>query len=220
MNSNEITIVCVKWGDGSPHFQGRGTEYANKLYAGVNRHIKRHTWEFVCMTDNPAGLRPEIRPLPLPNDLKGTWPKIGLFRRDLPGIHTTRLLYLDLANVIVGDLDELIDMKSDFAIARDWPPEMRDVSGYGSNSMLLTVGARPEVWESYHGNPDARRGDQDWITKSAPGADLFPYDWTPSYKLRNLAGLFAPPEGAKFATFHGIPKPHMCDGWVKEYWND
>lgn len=218
MSENDITIVCIKWGDGSPHFQGRGTEYANKLYAGVNRNIKRHTWEFVCMTDNPAGLRPEIRQLSLPNDLKGTWPKIGLFRRDLSWIHTTRLLYLDLANVIVGDLDELIDMKSDFAIARDWPPEMRDVSGYGSNSMLLTIGARPEVWETYQGNPDLRRGDQDWITKSAPGADLFPYDWTPSYKLRNLAGLFAPPAGAKIIAFHGIPKPHMCDGWVKEYW--
>lgn len=96
----------------------------------------------------------------------------------------------------------------------------RDVSGYGSNSMLLTVGARPEVWESYHGNPDARRGDQDWITKSLPGEQMFPYDWIPSYKLRNLAGLLAPPEGSKIVAFHGIPKPHMCDGWVKEYWND
>ena len=218
---NEITVVCVKWGDGSPHFEGRGVEYVNKLYAGVRLHTRRHTWEFLCFTDNTAGIRTEVRCEPLPNSLKGTWPKIGLFRRDLHGIHTARLFYLDLANVIVGDLDEVFDMNVDFAIARDWPPEMRpNDHGYNSNGILLRVGARPEVWETYRGDPAATRGDQDWITKAAPGADLFPYDWTPSYKLRGLAAWENPPDAAKWVAFHGVPKPHRCGGWVKEHWRD
>lgn len=218
---SEITITCVKWGDGSPHFEGRGVEYVNKLYAGVKRNIKRHTWEMVCFTDNATGIRPEVRCEPLPNNLKGTWPKIGLFRRDLHGVHTERLLYFDLANVIVGDLDTVIDMNADFAIARDWPPELRpDDKGYGSNGILLKVGSRPQVSEAYRGDPEAIRGDQDWITKIIPGEVTFPYDWTPSYKLRNLADRDGPPPEARWVTFHGIPKPHRCNDWVKDYWHD
>lgn len=218
---NEITIVCVKWGDGSPHFEGRGAEYVNKLYAGVKRHVKRNTWEFICFTDNADGIRPEVRCEPPLNDLKGTWPKIGLFRRALPGVHTTRVLYLDLANVIVGDLDATIAMETDFAIARDWPPEMRPHdNAYCSNGILLRIGSRPEVWETYRGSKESRRGDQDWITRAAPGAELFPYEWTPSYKLRNLADQSEPPQEARWVAFHGIPKPHHCGGWVNEHWHE
>lgn len=218
---NEITIVCVKWGDGSPHFGGHGVEYVNKLYAGVKRHIRRTTWEFVCFTENPAGIRPEVQCEPLPNNLKGTWPKIGLFRRDLSGIHTTRLFYLDLANVIVGDLDEVFDMDVDFAIAKNYPPEVRPGDNdYASNAMLLRVGSRPKVWESYRGSKDAIRGDQDWITQALPGEIMFPYDWNPSYKVRKLGELPGPPASAKWVCFHGVPKPHMVGGWVKDHWRE
>jgi hypothetical protein len=218
---SDITITCVKWGDGSPHFEGRGVEYVNKLYAGVKRNIKRHTWEMVCFTDNATGIRPEVRCEPLPNNLKGTWPKIGLFRRDLAGIHTTRLFNLDLATVIVSDLDEVFDMDVDFAIAKNWPPEIKpDNKEYMSHAILMRVGARPQVWEAYRGDPNAIRGDQDWITKIIPGEVMFPYDWSQSYKARKLAGLPGPPVAAKWVCFHGVPKPHMCDDWVKEYWRE
>lgn len=214
----DITIACVKWQDGSPHFGGRGAEYVNRLYAGVCRHVHRHAIDFVCFTDSPEGIRPEVRLLPLPNGLWGSWPKIGLFARTLPGVRTERLLYFDLACVIVGELDTVIDLAADFAICRDWPPEMHpDDAGYASGAFLLRIGSRPLVAEAYGGDPEALRGDQDWITQSAPGAVLFPYDWTPSYKLRNLRAC---PPDAKWIMFHGRPKPHECGGWIDEHWRD
>lgn len=215
----DITVTCVKWQNGSPHFGGRGADYVNRLYGGVSRHITRYAWEMICFTDNASGIRPEVRTMPLPNNLRGTWPKIGLFRKDLP-VKTRRILNLDLACVVVGSLDDIIDMQTDFAIARNWPPEIkvRDQWDYAGGAFLLKVGARPQVWDSYAGNESALRGDQEWIETAAPGADLLPYDWTPSYKLRKLGEMSAPPQGAKVIMFHGVPKPHQCGGWVKEQW--
>jgi hypothetical protein len=209
----DITIVCMKWGDSF------GPEYVNKLYSGVRRHIRRHTFDFICYTDKPDGIRDEVKVLPLLCEYPTGWEKrqkIALFRETLPGVQTERIFYFDLACVIVGDLDEVIDMATDFAICRDWPPEMRpDDNGYASGAFLLRVGSQKQVWEQW--KRPTTWGDQAWITKTAPGADVFPYDWSPSYKLRNLQERGCPKD-AKWIMFHGSPKPHECGGWVKDMW--
>jgi len=209
---SDITIVCMKWGGAF------GPEYVNRLYNGVARNISRHAFDFVCYTEQPEGIREEVRTLPLLCEYPTGWEKrqkIALFQENLPGVRTDRILYFDLACVIVNDLNEVIDMDSDFAICRDWPPEMRpDDHGYASGAFMLRVGSQQQTWSKWE--KPTTWGDQAWIFKTAPGADLFPYDWTPSYKLRNLQDGF-PPE-AKWIMFHGRPKPHECGGWVKDYW--
>jgi len=213
MTAPAITICCVKWGEKF------GPEYVNRLYGGVARHLRCHAFDFICFTDDAVGIRPEVRTdKPLCNYPR-QWGKLGLFRPEIPEILTPRLLYFDLGCVIVGDLDPVIDMASDFAICRDWPPEMRPGDGaYASGAFLLRVGSRPAVWERFDMANPPTWGDQAWIYRAAPGADLFPYDWSPSYKLRALASLPAPPPEARWIMFHGLPKPHHCNGWVKEHW--
>ena len=62
-NSNlpRVNVLCLKWGT------YYGPEYVNRLYAGVRRNLKR-PFRFVCVTDNPAGLRPEVETVPFPGD--------------------------------------------------------------------------------------------------------------------------------------------------------
>ena len=54
-------VVCVKWGN----------KYISKYANVLNNMVKRHTtvpFQFQCLTDDPAGLDPEINVIKLPND--------------------------------------------------------------------------------------------------------------------------------------------------------
>jgi hypothetical protein len=208
-----ITVCCIKWGDKF------GPEYVNRLAAGVRRNIHRNAFDFVCFTENPQGIDPEIRTAPLLCDYPGWWQKLGLFRPEVPGITTDRILYFDLACVIVGELDPIIELDADFAICRIWPPEMTPDANnhiYASGAFLLRVGFRTQVWDNFDMSKATPFGDQLWIEQNAPGAYLIPYDWSPSYKMRRLEGGIPP--GAKWVMFHGVPKPAECGGWVRELW--
>jgi hypothetical protein len=210
----DITVCCTKWGDKF------GPEYVNNLYSGVRRNIHRHSFEFVCFTERPEGVRSEVRTEPLLCDYPGFWAKIGMFRPGIPAIKTDRFLHFDLACVIVGDLDEVIDLDTDWAVCRDWPPEMKpENNAYAGGAYLMRVGGQPQVFERFTAaamkTPD---GEQGWVCLNAPGAMILPYDWSPSYKLRRLQA--ACPPDAKWVMFHGVPKPHQCGGWVKEKWSD
>jgi hypothetical protein len=210
-----ITICCIKQGD------KYDSEYVNRLYRMVRRHAPVDV-DFLCYTDDAAGIDLAIRTEPLLSRAPGWWQKISLFRDRLPGVETDRILFLDLDVVIVGDLSEMIGESGDFIACRDWPPEVRqqDMS-FNSSVFLLRVGSQPRIWSGFDEVriPSGWHAtDQEWITTHIPAGDrrFFPYDWTPSYKLRRLQESY-PPE-AKVILFHGRPKPHECGGWVKDKW--
>ena len=208
-----VTICCIKWG------AKYGPEYVNRLASMVERNVHFCGHDFVCFTDDRTGIEPHIRTAPLPCNLEGWWQKVGLFRPTIPGIYTERILFLDLDVVITGSLDPLLETASDFAICHDWPEEIKPGDAdYNSSAFLLTVGSQPQVWKDFDMRFAMPEGDQAWIQQKAPGADLFPYDWTPSYKLRSLHLQDKPPGAAKVVIFHGDPKPPQCGGWVAGYW--
>lgn len=207
----DVTVVCIKHGD------KYGSEYVNKLYRMVQRHIHMVSFDFVCITDNPQGIDSCISTLKPMSNKPGWWQKIDLFRAYLPGIITPKILFLDLDVLVMSCLDEMIESDKDFVICRDWPPELKpEDKGYNSSAFLLKVGARAKVWNDFGAEAMKMFGDQDWITSCLPGEATFPYDWTPSYKLRKLQNA-CPPE-AKIVLFEGRPKPPECGGWVKENW--
>jgi hypothetical protein len=198
-----LNVVCLKAGS------KYGPEYVNNLQWGVARNLSQ-PFRFVCLTDDPAGVKWET--LDLDEPLSGWWHKVTLFKERPYGL-TGRILFLDLDVVVTGSLDEMVDFPSDFAIIRDYAKP----NTYNSSAFLLKVGARPQVWSGFNGDAVRRYpGDQDWITAKAPGADLWPDGWTPSYKFGQLQE--ARPAGAKVVVFHGQPKPHECGGWVKGAW--
>ncbi len=97
-------IICINWGT------KYGPPYINRLYAMVARNITP-PFEMVCFTDNPAGIRPEVRceelpPLDarLPVGTPGIWQKSRLWGPKLADL-AGPVLFMDLDLVITGNLD-------------------------------------------------------------------------------------------------------------------
>ena len=215
-------VCCVKWGTKYPAL------YVNRLRSMVQRHLS-HSHDFVCLTEDPAGLEADIGTLPLPEGYAGFWNKISLFRRDLfePG---RTALYFDVDLVIVGPLDFLLDGSADLAIVRAFGAN----HGFNSSVMRIRSGALPHVYERFAADAEAivasgrYAGDQNWIFRQVPDAALFPPGRIVSYKrdMNSHVLLMAkklrldfpwlkaprwmtvsPPEGASIVVFHGKPDP-------------
>ena len=198
-----VTVVCIKWGC------KYGPEYVHRLRNGVARNLKADH-RFVCITDDPVGL--ECETAPIDSDYRGWWQKVTLFRREPYGIKGW-MLYLDLDVVVTGGLDVLLPVKGDFATIRDFCRPRT----YSSSVMLLEAGSHPEVAEDITPVDMRRmRGDQDWISLKIRHADIWPHAWVRSYKQDYQQEKVSP--GTRLVVFHGEPKPHECDGWVKETW--
>ena len=100
-------FIAIRWG------KKYGPEYLNRLYGMVARNINP-PFEFFCLTDDSAGIRPEVTCLPLPDlgcelptNTKGIWGKSRLWSPDLGG-PTGALLFLDLDIVVTGRLTMLV----------------------------------------------------------------------------------------------------------------
>ena len=110
-------ILCMKWGT------KYGPEYVNRLYAMVRRHLQGD-FNFVCLTDNAQGIRPEVQCLPIPSlDLppgipERGWTKLTTFAADLHGLRGTAL-FLDVDVVVTGPLDEFFTHPGEFLIIHD-----------------------------------------------------------------------------------------------------
>lgn len=228
-----LHVVCVNAGN----YQGRGAQYVNTLYDMVKRNLPDgFPGEFVCFTDDPTGLDPNIvaRELPHPG-LQGWWNKLALFKPGLfPNGH--RVIYFDLDTVITGRLDEIVAYHGDFAILRDF----YRLDGLQSSVMLWRVGSTEYIWNAYkkQGYPQEVRGrgtwgDQAFIEMCSAragkwwvriGSDeiveidilqsLFPGLFI-SYKASGKGS----PDKASVVVFHGEPRPHdVVDGWVPHVW--
>jgi len=213
-----ITICCLKKGVRYRPY------YVNKLFDMVRRNITV-PYEFVCFTEDIAGIDGHIRTAPLPHDAPKWWGKMGLYKPQIEGVNTEKILFLDLDIVITGSLDPICNYESDFAMAKDYPyhylPPNDKRQKWGNTSVvLLKVGSQSKIWEAYNqqGCPEVDRfGDQEWIYEQFYGCcDLMPESFVQSYKLHNLAGDKIP--DCSVVMFHGTPKPPDCGGWVKELW--
>jgi hypothetical protein len=200
-----VLVACVKTGT------LYGPEYVNRLVAMLARHTtKPH--EVVCLTDDPTGVTCRVLHLEQ-QQLPGWWAKLDLF---IPGLFTERVLYLDLDTVIRGNVDFLFEYDGPLAMLRSFLPP----SSHGSAVMsfapvhdYLYTDFTPDLLELYH-------GDQDWISARAPAIDCW-QDLVPgaigSYKVDGLAD---DPRGFPLVCFHGEPKPHQVDGWVRDAWRE
>lgn len=120
-----VNILCLKWGT------LYSAEYVNRLYRGVKSHLSR-PFRFVCVTDDPTGLVESVETAPIPPkppkmEFMGwydRWPniyiKLCLFEKGLANLEGPTL-FLDIDQVIVGDLDCFFDYKpGEFCIIRNW----------------------------------------------------------------------------------------------------
>lgn len=215
-----VTFVCVNAGN----YLGRGADYVNILFNSIARNLPdKH--KYVCFTDTPEGINPEIEIRALPGDLKGWWNKLYLFKRGLFN-ENERIIYFDLDTVIVGALDDIIKYRGDFAILRDfYRSDDSKLNCLQSSVMAWRADSYASIiWFEYEraGQPqDLEGGDQEFIEKSYPLhntdilQELYPQSFV-SYKT-HCRDIF--PKSSKVVCFHGQPRPHeVTDGWVPRVW--
>ena len=210
-----VLILTMKWGS------LYGPHYVNNLARGVREHLKR-PHRFICFTDDPSGLDPEVETFPLPDlglppgheDLR--WRKLAIFKKNLAGLQGTAL-FLDLDLVIVDDLAPLFELEGPFFIIRDddlfrdkplraLNPE-RDafLKSVGNSSVFrFEVGQHSYILDAFLANPQAATETYK-ISQQFQSAQLsqhghlayWPKDWCVSFKNdcvpRHLKSYFAEP---------------------------
>ncbi len=245
-----LTVVCWKWHPvpGSRHPATAYTaRHVNVLRAMVRRHLHR-SHEFVCVTDDPQGLDPDIRIVPLWDDWRNLgrcYVRLRAFAPDMAKIFGPRFVSIDLDTVIVDDITPLFDTAVDFKI---WGDVLASTP-YNGSLWLLNAGSRRSVWAQF--DPDthiceaAQAGligsDQAWLAlhlgadeakwTRADGVVSFRHhvlgrrNW-PIAKLRRVLPeplRARPPDGARIVFFHGShdpSHPSVQDAfpWIKEHW--
>lgn len=219
-----LNIVCVNAGN----YEGKGAEYVNILFDMCRRNLSEKVkFDFTCFTDNAEDLEAGIKTRPLPENLKGWWSKLYLFKKGLFE-DGDRILYFDLDTVLTGGIDEIVKYDGEFAILRDFYRSeglQSSVMAWKANNPSLNG-----LWDRYERDEypiGMKGGDQEWIeTFYRAGAwrisdmldifqDIFSEQFV-SYKV-SCRNLF--PKGAKVVVFHGHPRPHeILTGWVPNVW--
>ena len=194
-----VTVVCMKWGTPFP------ADYVNVLYHGVRRNLSQ-PFRFVCFTDDPIGLDPQIvtRPIPengLPPELwkSGCWPKLSIFKSgafdDLG--KTEMALYLDLDMMVQGPLDQFFERAKSmggFHILREWNPAfwnmfpigLRPDRGCQGSVFAWVPGEHDYIFEKMISNnfenPYQYVNDQAFLTDTAKDRHYWPHEWCVSFK--------------------------------------
>ena len=223
-----LAVICIKWGEAYP------AEDVNVLYQGVRDHLSE-PFRFICLTDRPHGLRPEVETADLPGTgalalrWRGCWPKLGMFAPDLlNGVDLA--LYLDLDVVILRPLDAIVAharARPGLHILREWNPniwEMLPVSlrpdrGAQSSMVAWRPGEQDHLYLDVMADPDAAyalaKNDQVYIGVRARERHYFPEGFAVSFRrhcvphrpLNLIYKNARKPATAPLVVFHGVPKP-------------
>jgi len=238
-----VNVICMKWGT------KYGPHYVNRLYAMARRHLTR-PFRFVCFTDDPSGLRPEVEtfglpPITLPDShLNMPWKKIGLFNKTLGDLEGTTL-FLDLDLVVVDNIDPLFDHPGEFCIIHNWT---RPEANVGNSSVYrFEVGAHSYVLDTFHSQPFTHwhglyRNSQTFLSNTVKELTFWPPEWCVSFKRHCLPGgwrnwIFKAKitPGARVVVFHGDPNPDDALAgrwpgglhkqlrpvtWIADHWRD
>lgn len=233
-----MTVVCWKWRN--PTYQTQfSAETVNVLRRMVARHYPR-PHRFVCVTDDPDGIGPDVEVIPLWDDHRtllnpsgankpSCYRRLRAFSREAAALFGPRFVSLDLDCVITGDLAPLWDRTEPFVIWGDTHPK----TPYNGSMWLLTAGARAQVWEDFNPETSPKRGarlgyvgsDQAWIGAClGPGEPTWGvadgvYSWR--VHLRRQGGKL--PADARIVFFHGCHNPWDHDiqaahRWVREFY--
>lgn len=213
-----------------------GPDFANRLARAVSANLSV-PHEVVCVTDDPSGLDPAIRPAELvpfgpPREkwtARGNWPKAAMFAPHVFDDDDV-VLYFDLDVLIMGSLDpfaELVAREGGMRQLREWNPTLvralpiglrPDRGGQGS-ILGWRMREQRHVWEHFTRNWEqilaTHKGDRGYWGGIGWRPGYFPHDWVASFKRHCCGytpyGLWTTkptlPDWARVVVFHGRPEP-------------
>lgn len=233
-----LTVVTWRWKPMPGYRSSFPVETVNVLKRMVDRHYAG-PHRMLCCTDDPKGLDPDIEAVPLwtdfanlpsPHGFKNPscYRRLRAFSPEIASVFGPRFVSLDLDCVIVGDLAPLWDRPEDFVMYGDTNPRTH----YNGSMILMTAGARPQVWERFDPRTSPQRAkaagcwgsDQGWISYCLGGGEP---KWTRAdgvYSFRNhLQNVSTLPKDARVVMFHGKHDPWDPDvkakyPWVRAHW--
>ncbi|MCT8160372.1 hypothetical protein [Pseudoruegeria sp. SHC-113] len=231
--TQDRVVICMKWGTLYPG------SYVNVLYRAVCKHLAP-PFRFVCLTNEPEGLDPNIEHFPLPDlDLPperygaGAWPKLGMFKEDLYGL-TGRALFIDLDSVIIGRLEPFFEMEGQFISIAGGPGWRRGSENptprLASGVFAFDLGSQPQVLENFLKDKEAAyaqfQNEQQVIEHYVHGWKTWPKPWVISFKKHLRQPLIVdrfkaprdPDPGTLIVAFHGDPRPIEVIGRNDKPW--
>lgn len=233
-----MIFVTYKWRSPVGYRSTFTAQHVNIWRNMIRRHYVGDA-EFVCITDDGAGIDPDIRVIPLWDHLRklpsphgagnpACYPRLYGYSADMADIIGPRFTVTDLDILVCGEKDSmnrLVDVPDDFKI---WGDTAKGTP-YNGSLTLMTAGARRQVWEDFDPVESPRRAralgyigsDQAWI-----GACLGPGErkWTRAdgvYSYRNEIGPRGPgplPDNARIVIFHGFYDPWHPTMRAKHEW--
>lgn len=227
-----IQVVCWKWNNGVHAKKNLlfTHEHVNRLRNMVERNLQI-PHEFVCITDDPTGIDPRVRVIPLWDDLRdmgGCYVRLKAFSAQMHHVIGQRFVWMDLDTVIVRDITPIIDRPDDFVIWGDTHPR----TPYNGSMVLMTAGVRPQVWGDFDRKKSPRKGedlgyvgtDQAWIG-ACLGRDEKKWNTSDGvYSFRcHVRKMGRLPRNARIVFFHGCADPSQPQiqkqhPWVEEHW--
>lgn len=211
-------IVCIKWG------AKYGPDYVNRLYGMVSRNITP-PFTMTVLTDDPSGLRPEIRhaaipdlDVDMPRGVPGKWPKAALWGPRLGELEGP-VLFMDLDVVVTGSLDAFFSYggPDDVILSRN---AAKPFHRLGQTSLFrFPVGKLAPMQEMFRRDPQGMgeryRYEQNFVTHNAPGGVSFwPRKWVRHFRIQcvptfplNLFRAPPRPRDAKVVIFAGHLNP-------------
>ncbi len=228
MAEERVNVLCAKWGTKYPAY------YVNRLYAGVAKWLAR-PFRFVCATNEPEGIRPEVACAPLDPDphVKGrNWPnihaKLTFFRRGFAQLEGPTLFF-DVDVLITGPLDRFFAYRPGaFCIIHNWVERRKALfrrPPIGNSSCFrfdAGTDAAHGVYESFLRDKEDpsldwyfRKGSQKFQTRAMferGNVSWWPEEWVCSFKrqcvpLWPFNRFLVPrrPKGPSVIAFHGHP---------------
>ncbi|MFQ5561932.1 MAG: hypothetical protein ACE5FO_00020 [Parvularculaceae bacterium] len=209
------TVACMKWGT------RYGPEFANRLYRAVRRNVTG-SLRFVCFTEDPAGLDPDIdaQPLPpinLPERVAWTpWRKLSLWQAPLAGLFGD-VLALDLDLVVTGSLDDFFTYRPGaYCVIENWTQKGKGIGN--TSAFRIPVGRYTHIFDRINLDPESVLGafriEQHYISHYIPEQTLWPPEWCLSFKHSvlprfpmNWVRTPELPAGARIVAFTGHPDP-------------
>jgi hypothetical protein len=199
---NKPTIVCVLRSGGD--YNASHVEWLAKQVPSL-----------VCLSDTKIN---GVLTVPLKFNWRGWWAKMELFSNSIEG----DLFYLDLDTVIVGNIDDLLNVGKTTVLKDFYKPNRM-----GSGLMYIAQQDKQRIWDAFKKDPNLHMmtcnnpqkwGDQgflqDFIGDAQKWQDVLP-DQVVSYKVHCQKGL---PQSAKVVCFHGQPRPFAVKkSWVPTY---
>lgn len=219
------SVVTWKWQPRPGYRSSYGPDTVNTLF----RMVRRHYSDFrpICVTDDPAGLDPDITVIPdwkdfadIPSPHGGNNPscyrRLRMFHPDIAAHFGETFVAIDQDVVITGDLRPLWDRPEDIVLWGDTNPQPG--SHYNGSMIRLRAGARAKVWTEFDPSTSPMRAksagcygsDQGWISYCLGPKEA---KWSRADGVYSFRNDIAPqdvrilPDNARMVVFHGSHDP-------------